>query len=922
MSDIVDGIVDFFEEAIDALVGVVEDIWNEIVAPLAEEIFNWLGFEDQTIITSYVVASSLYGDQTYVNPFKKIPINRATYGTEVYDEIMNIFLTGEHVRIRFYMRRIELYGRTPTSSVGLSTIDEVEIQSIIEGIEGEPITILRSALKFPTTLSYIRSWLIDNAWTLGYIYKTAGDALTTPSGTYLLNKNDPYTYDAINDTWDVNFIGSLKLYVINSNAVNTLAAPASTYEESGPIAGTAVNRLASPASTYAEVTTTVLTVTVDTGVDDHEPAGSVGAQRVIVDTGVDAAVPTQDAATQEMDSGLLTLDDLVPVEETPGKRFEVEYTIDSDTAQPKAKHWWFYELEPEPRTYPDLYPTLPIFPGAEKQTVLPIVPLKLDTAWIHNRAKDDPDRKEVTRAMRRYGMSLLDIGRSLEKDPAGNDPDITSAFFLFGINIGTCASQVELDYLFNMFIDYAVYQPDLVMSEYQAETGDIALVKSYIDGRSFTPVSKGNDQNYWTLAFNDDPDRIIELMTQYIDPLYADWYDYYSGLYDPLSREQEWTYYVLNNSLNGAHQANTLANTIGPALDDLYDTLKANQQNNLISFTIAAGAYNITVAYGASEVTTYAGTVGDGTVGNCEKEIIAEQYQLKLRKQTDVGIVTQVWFLDLMAFCYVPKDGASVYYTPLDFIGSDVGGVNVANNFVMPITYGYMLELGIIDRKELLYRAAHIKLYGVNVVNLRYYETAQFGRFLGLVLKVVAVVILIFSLGTASDISAILWSAAKYYGSKLIAEYAIQQLLLSDPDNPLALALAVGIAIWAGSSDAVNIAGEELLTQALIGISAVSQVTTQYTAIKSAELLSEQQDFLESAKEQNERLQQAIDNQDIGSDALLDYIKKTITMKFTDPSTFYEHRLTRNLVDQALDLDRFEDVEALLDLVTVNREIL
>jgi len=86
-------------------------------------------------------------------------------------------------------------------------------------------------------------------------------------------------------------------------------------------------------------------------------------------------------------------------------------------------------------------------------------------------------------------------------------------------------------------------------------------------------------------------------------------------------------------------------------------------------------------------------------------------------------------------------------------------------------------------------------------------------------------------------------------------------------------------------------------------------------------LIQESTEFLENAKDRNERLQQAIDNLDSGNDALLDYIKKTVTMKFTEPSKFYDQHLTRNLVDTALDLDNFTDVEVLLkrniDTITV-----
>jgi hypothetical protein len=906
LGSVLDKIGQFFEDIGDALQGIVEDIWNEIVAPIAEAIFNALGFEDETIINAYVVVSSLYGSDGYVNPFKKIPINRVTYGTEVYDEIMNIFISGEHIRIKAYMRKIDIYGRTPTSTISITTLPDAELKTIIEGIEGESITIVHSEIEMPNRWQYIQAWLQDNESTHGYVYNSALKSLTSGLTVYYINADDPWTQDVVNNAFDINVLSDITQEIWVSNAVNVLAAPASTYEITAGLE-TAVNTLAAPASTY-----NVLggVITVDTAVDNSVPSVSGYSDKITVDTAVDASVPSADAEDTELDSGTTILQELVPERTAPSRQFQVQYTLDSDTGIPQAKYWWFYELEAQPRTYPQLYPDDPIYPGAEKQIVLPIVPMKQDSVWVQDAGGQE--WLEVNRSMRRYGINASQMSNQLKNDPNGNDPDINSIFFMFGIRVSDAASQSEISYLWEMFADYASVNPDLSIAEYVALKEDQAFINNWLNGRVYHPVTKGNDQAYWTNSYSSERPRLITLLADYVDGVYADYEVQYQ--IDPVTGAE----FAENFNFQTLPTDVEVTNA---RITDLKDAIDAKIQNNQTSYSITEGYYNITVSYGAVDVSIYAGDVGDGTVGNVSKTIEETYYVLTLKKQTNVNEITEVKVYDLTAFSYIRKDGSSVYLAALDFVGSDASGVNVKNNMVIPVTYGYLLELGIVKRKELLYRAAYINMFAVDVTKLRYYETESFLGFLAIALRVVAVVILVLSWGTSINVSTVLWSAAKYYASKLVVEYVMQQIILSNPDSKTAQALAFAFAIVASSLTGADIDWADSLTVALEAINATSQVVTAYTEIKSSELMQDSLEFVETSKEKNARLKQAIENQDIGSDALLDYIKETITMRFTDPSSFYNEKLTRNLVDQALELDDITDVQALLELNNIVHEI-
>jgi len=220
-----DGVIDFVQQlansVVNAFVNVVELVWNDIVSPIAEEIFNLLGFHDETIVTSYVVAVSLYGDQGYVNPFKKIPLNVVLYNTEWYDEILNVFISGEHIRIKYYINKVEKLGYTPTSSMSAQTINKPELANIIGGasFENEPVTIVRATVDFPNVNEYAKGWLSANqgAAGSGYNFNTYTEELTlstSPFTQYFLSQNNTFTYDIVSDSYDVAVDGDITQFWI------------------------------------------------------------------------------------------------------------------------------------------------------------------------------------------------------------------------------------------------------------------------------------------------------------------------------------------------------------------------------------------------------------------------------------------------------------------------------------------------------------------------------------------------------------------------------------------------------------------------------------------------------------------------------------------------------------------------------------
>jgi len=580
--------------------------------------------------------------------------------------------------------------------------------------------------------------------------------------------------------------------LITNTAANLLAAPVNT-ENSITVMDTAANVLSSPVSTYDASSAGALNnpqvLIVDTGIDnvtatpaatyvnkiitntaiDNSSANPISTEgrRTTVETATDSAAAV--ATTVELSQLGTTpyiLQDLIPGLILPTKQYQVMYTVDSDTNVPKNRKWWFYSLEAPPYTYPLLYPDAPIFPSTVKQTVLPILPIKRNNVWL-NDSPTDQETIDTKNMMKKYGLDLAELTTTFKDDPAGNGADLHSCFIMFGINIATAASQAEIDYLYNFFSDYVSINPDLNTTQYLALANDIEFVKLWVAGRVYHQVTKGNDQAYWSLSYKVDETRMLDLFALYLDADYTNYKDAWL-LNNQTDYGKNWTF----------QPEPTIDDVIGGKLQTLLDHLQELRKNNQTSYTISQGNYNITVSYGGVSIQNVTGTVGDGTVGSVEKIIETVNYVLKLRKQINATQYTEVTVVDLTGFSYVNNGTTDVYMTAMDFTGTALAN-NVNNNLVIPITYGYMLDLGIVARKEMLYRSAYAIFFAVNVTHLAYYETAAFGRFFGFVLKVIAIVVLVVSFGSAKDVSTLLWAAAKYYGTKLLAEYVIQQILLA-----------------------------------------------------------------------------------------------------------------------------------------------
>ena len=140
--------------------------------------------------------------------------------------------------------------------------------------------------------------------------------------------------------------------------------------------------------------------------------------------------------------------------------------------------------------------------------------------------------------------------------------------------------------------------------------------------------------------------------------------------------------------------------------------------------------------------------------------------------------------------------------------GSYSGGVSLQlddPDLVIPLPVDVVERLTLMEKTDLLCKAAYLTFYAYERIHLEWYETEKFASFLKILVIAISVVVTIISLGTASW-ATMTWSAAMFAVLKAVAIGVALQLALklimdnvNDPALKAALAVAAtAVAIYAG----------------------------------------------------------------------------------------------------------------------------
>ena len=900
------GVLDFVEDVVNDFLSVIEDVfdvigdiiefaWKELVMPILEEVFSWLGFEGKTIVNAFVVINPVYG-RTYTSPFKFAVVNRLKYDTDIVEEIKNIYLTGEHVRLRSYLKYGIANNLSPDSHLESNFTNCPAAKTIIETELGETITVESCIIKFPTTTEYCFSYILANTLATTYVYNQSIGAFVSGGNIYVLSTTDPYQYDIATASYDVSISQLVDHGVVLKSVVNDVPVVPATYSNNtNSLEIVTIDSIGNTATTviptYSVASGIEHVVTLDTVSNPtaSAPATTYGViitseHRVVLDTVSANSVSIVSAAslkTTKIDS---VLQDAIPEQLATRRQYLVQYRLDSD---PALIRYWFYELFTGDNTHPELYANTAGQPVGDTATVLPVAVIKANNVWL-NDTPSTPTAVAHNKLLKKFGLSLDKLTEAYKKDAGGgNGQFLSDIFFTFGVPIAEDLSQPVLQYLYNFFLEY--------VTEY-AVAQDVVDYTLYVDDVSLIGNVRKSDYTFKPFG--------IAILPRYDGPAFsaaqiaavARWSPAFKKIYDNpgcIPERMLDKTFCLDNTFWAIHY-----------LDEARSNLFGDG-GSTVNYIIKSANYNMSLSHGPVTLEVISGEIIPGAqVGFIKKEVIPSGYKLILYKQINSGQYTKATIPNLVGFTMVAHSATEVKLAKYDFVGETANNQNIANNLIIPMTYSTLDSLGIIDRKRVITECAYTVIYGVQLTELEWYETPEFLDFFDLVLKVVSVVYVFFTADASG--AELLWSAVKYYGTKTIVEKVIQEILLANPDSALAQVLAVGLAIVGSSVGGdFNFDFDGLMT----GVHATSQATAVYVDVKQDILKQDFAELTETQEEEQDRLQEAIDNFDIENQGLIDYIKEQVTIRFENPELFMTRTLNISPTDEFLDIARALDLD-------------
>lgn len=867
MSDFLSDVWDFFSDLISdvysVLENIVETIWQEVVAPVIEIFFNLLGFEDETIVNGFVVTNQIYRDP-WQKPWKQAVMSFVQNGTTMSDEIKAIYLTGNHVRIRAYMSYGENfyhYG-LPTSGFTLMFPQPANVEAIIEAEEGYQIKVRKVEQTGATTEHWCRYWLQENEATHGYTWTAGVDELRdeTIKRNYYI---EAFSFDVGANAFDIDVSWLPNNGGTVSTAINDMPTVTATYEWQQEVF-TAHHELITPTSTYnADDTGNPIFVTIDTATLADDPVFD-GAGGVIVDTAENTGAPTVDAF-DPIPQGYtyLTFQDVIPAPPL-GRAYEVSYQPTSDLSVESIRYWTYF-LYSGDTTYPQLYTTVPPIVGPDVDKFVPVVPLNLVQAWQYDLASPNAAKDTSRIILKKLQLKMGEITRGLKQAELGQGNSIRDCFLILGLNVAKQNSQVAIAYMYDYFQALLAGSPDNY-AEWQ-------LWKGYED------ILK-------------DPDAST---TSHVNTLNTVW---------PGWETEMAHYWHLDNNSYFYSPVTWYQELVDWRLECLAE-VRGHMADLKIKASIVEDRYNFNLSIGAVQQRTVTGVIGpQGTyqkvIGNVTNT------KLILRRQTTPTQYDEVELHELSAFTVLKSTGNNTAISRLDFVGSDNGGANVKNNMVIPMSYGVLQTRGVLDTKRLVYEAVHTVIHMQNVTELRYYETEAFLSFLDGVIKIVAVVILFYSAGSASGAAEFLWALAANIAYGVAIEYVLTKIILNNPNNKAAIAVATILAVVAAAYTGQGV--ETAIDAALLAVNALSQVTSIYVDIKSDILADEQAEFLKVSAEKQEELEAAYEELGDNTD-MLNFIKQLVITRVEPPDDFYARTLNTNLSEEMLELANKLDIQ-------------
>ena len=766
---------------------------------IIEPIMNFLGFTDENIYMTDVKAVKVFQGEDLL---KKVQLDLATKHLKNDTGQRNFALgfaeTGDAQFGKFYRHGMWDYtDHLPEVVIQASTIPINEVKSILESKIGNPVHILDVLAMVPYDGDWCK-WLLQERY--GY---DAGEDSVTIDNTYCTYGST--TYVSSSNTFRVTLnpisIVTEKIYnVINSKAFTSTAITTKvfkitkittvgttkhtkhtkiynrtikTHNESGyvlstvnviisevdetvktPINTTTSELLSSVVSfdkDVQRVTTSIKTLyyRTDTNSFLSSTTTNVSDEYYITDLGsATTSLIRNIVSDTQINTGITTPKYITLENHNNARRYVITYTNTNNGRM----YYWIYD--PATNQYPSL--THPVTSSSSIESY-PIVMLRNGFFDVENynvssiggvsRPPSITEKryKDTVELLNHIGVDLESLTTAYKDNP---DIDkLLDAFFMYGVSPSD-SSEITSRVLYEMFD--AIYDKT-----------------PYIEGDS--TFSASFKENPYNAAIVWKP-KTTKIEKQVIGSL------------------GKCTHSIINNPVT---KTTYLDRTVKDRyVTDVIEEVMVDSRGNILGKQIKE-----TTTYRIDEYDTDSNGNSYSSGRYKQSEITESNKDLEIKKQiteTEVKILTCNSFT---SFNIIRR-------------GSYSGGVSLQlddPDLVIPLPVEVVERLTLMEKTDLLCKAAYLTFYAYERIHLEWYETEKFASFLKILVIAISVVVTIISLGTASW-ATMTWSAAMFAVLKAVAiGVALQlalKLIMDNVDDPalkaVLAAAATAVAIYAG----------------------------------------------------------------------------------------------------------------------------
>jgi len=315
---------------------------------------------------------------------------------------------------------------------------------------------------------------------------------------------------------------------------------------------------------------------------------------------------------------------------------------------------------------------------------------------------------------------------------------------------------------------------------------------------------------------------------------------------------------------------------IARALYELFDYVYVDSSlykddNSSYSVTMIEGAYNASLLWKEFNRTTNTGSIGpintyENVVGtkDIETDVEIEGPNGQIQIETEINTIdTLLVRRQITTTLYVEYE--ITYLASTTFIAdgkyyNTTSGTLAEGTLIIPISKFFIDKLTPLEQMDLFAKSLRLSIYAVQVTHLKYYQTEKFGKFVKIVMYVIAIVIFVVTWFTGGATSAAFLAAVKALLITFAASYAFK-MLLESTDNAILkaiyTAIYVVIMVYSGAFD-VGSVGLTTANTIIFAVSSFTQTFTSITQDKMQVLNDDIHGAQIAADEANRKLEEAI----------------------------------------------------------------